>query len=307
MPHRSTDLTAPDTSLILLVFTSLSVEQRRMHRQASSGFSGLGTSHMYAQLLMDAVEACASVVRTVVPRESPSLSGGPGLVVALRELRSVLVRHGYAPGTAARYSSHVFRFLRTVGPRTPEQLTHDDVKRYLQALRMTGKSNGTLRVQLCALRAVFDRLLGMRITDGIAHAPRPAPIPPARAEEVEAIMVASRRDPRDRMVVDMLNRAKLRQGTLRLLRVTEGASCLFAGGDWRAAEAKRTAPSIVPLVIAKDESACTGWLLTSSRRHAPISTRTIRRIVERRAAACGIRTTCTAIRKAVVVPIRAVA
>ena len=120
-------------------------------------------------------------------------------------------------------------------------------------------------------------------------------------------MVAARRSPRDRLVVDMLNRSKLRQGVLRLLKTPEGDPPLFIGLDRGISMGNGAVPGIVPLEIAEDGTGSARWLLPSTRLGAPISTRTIRRIVQRHAVCCGFAVTCTAIRKAAVVPMRTVA
>ncbi|MCK5805761.1 MAG: hypothetical protein KAI66_23215, partial [Lentisphaeria bacterium] len=50
--------------------------------------------------------------------------------------------------------------------------------------------NASLRLHLCALRAVFDKMLGMEITAGIVHAPRPAPRLPATDGELALLRQA---------------------------------------------------------------------------------------------------------------------
>ena len=278
-----------------------------MRAATYGGFEGLGTSRLYGGLAVALVRGLASVAGAALPRRRSAPLRGPDLREVVAVLRGSLALRGYAPGTAVKYASCVSSFLRTVRPQAVEELTHEDVESFLRKLRLAGKSNGTLRVQLCALRTVFDKVLGMHITCGIAHAPRPAPIPPADAEDVKAVMIAARRKPRDRLVVDMLNRSKLRQGTLRLLKAPAGGSSLFTASSRGSTGGRRVAPGIVPLEIAEDGAGALGWLLPSPARRTSISTRTIRRIVERYAAACGVSITCTAIRKAAVVPIRAVA
>ena len=270
----------------------------------SGEFAGMGTSRLYGRLAGDVVRTCGSLARSALSEGAVRVRRGPDANGDSLVLRRALAVRGYAAGTAAKYASCVSAFLEAVAPRAVEELSAADVERYLAAQKVAEKGNGTLRVQLCALRAVFDRMLGMQITAGIDHAPRPVPIPPAEPEQVKAVMVAARGNPRDRLVVDMLNRTKLRQGVLRLLRTPPGTCPLFTGRAVEERERGCVPPHIVPLEVAEDGAAAIGWLLPSSRGRRPISTRTIRRIVGRYAARCGFSVTCTAIRKATVVPMR---
>lgn len=278
-----------------------------MRAGKGSEFAGIGTSCMYGQLLIDVVRTCASAAGGIVPRKRYAVLPGTSPEEGLSGLRLTLIAHGYAPGTAAKYTACVSSFLQAAGRRRIGDLRQSDVRDYMRGLKLAGKSNGTLRVQLCALRAVFDGCLDMRITEGIAHAPRPVPIAPADAADVKVIMAAAGRSPRDRFIIEMLNRSKLRQGTLRLLRAAGCGSSLGPGPSLRSSGRNVALPRIIPLEIAPDAVGGSGWLLQSPRGHGPLSTRTIRRVVTRYATACGVRTTCTAIRKARAVPVRVAA
>ncbi len=272
---------------------------------AGGDFVGLGLPAMVARSVFDVMEWCLDTVqRRRMAREKPD---GVGLNAGsdLGTLRDVLTDRGYAASTAAKYVSCVARFLRSVGCPKPGELTADDVVEYLAELRRAGLGYGTQRLHLCALRAVFDRLLRLGITVGIQHAPRPAPRAPATEEEVRLLRGACRGE-RDRLVIDMLNQTKLRPGQLRMVAAPKGA--LHAGRNGhRARPDDKQSSEPIPLGIAADERAEVAWLLPSPRRACPVSTRTIRRVVERASRLCGIRTTCTALRKAAAVPWRAAA
>jgi len=106
------------------------------------------------------------------------------------------------PGARATVSSDVQLGLFGHGPRQVQVRAHQrrdpsgvhlvahhqrkakakrevDKVTYLNGLREIGVGNGTLRLHLCALRMVFDRLFELEITVGIEHAPRPVPRSPA--------------------------------------------------------------------------------------------------------------------------------
>jgi hypothetical protein len=133
-----------------------------------------------------------------------------------RTLEAVLLAHRYEPSTADKYARIVLGFLAEVNRVPWSGLGNDDVRAYLAGLRLAGACNATIRLHLCALRAVFDRILGLGLTEGIAHVRRPPPRRPATEEEV-LLMLAACRSPREREVVDLFYFFKLMPRDLRML------------------------------------------------------------------------------------------
>ncbi len=272
---------------------------------AGGDFVGLGLPAMTAAWVLDAIELCLRAAHRRAAGQSTARRRRISRKSDLGVLRDVLIDRGYAPGTAAKYVACVARFLGTTRCAKPEALTDDDVVDYLAQLAQAGLGNASLRLHLCALRTVFDRLLDLRITVDIQHAPRPLQRPPATEQEVRLLMTACR-STRDRFVIDVLNRTKLMPGKLRLLAAPPGAS-LFAGRTGGDTQRQDQNGEPVSLAVASSETDAVAWVLPSPRGDRPLSNRTVRRIVERVSKSCGVRTTCTALRKAEAVPWRAAA
>ncbi|MCK5802432.1 MAG: hypothetical protein KAI66_06350 [Lentisphaeria bacterium] len=170
---------------------------------------------------------------------------------------------------------------------------------YLGTLAARNLGNASLRLHLCALRAVFDKMLGMEITAGIVHAPRPAPRPVATDREL-ALLRQACTDWHSRLVIDMLNRSGFRPGELVSLAFAPPVTTMD-GGE------RVGTPSIRPVLCFAPTSAEVDWLFPSPVRAGPMSLRTLQRRVTRLGAPLGFRITCTAVRKAPVVPMQAVA
>ena len=268
-----------------------------MHTGAGGDFVGLGTPHILGEVVFDAIEALIrSYWKLRESPFSPQPSGSAAPNASLTDLREALLKHGYASSTATKYVRIVAAFLQRVAPSEAKSLRDDDIEDYLESLREREVSNATQRLHLCALRSVFDRLLGLELTSGIGHAPRPIARPPATEEDVRRLLAVCR-SPEERFVCHILNGVKLLPKQLCRLGAP-GHPALFCRKQSGKSCTGRRFSGVVPIVVDKRNSPDTGWVLPSSRRPGPISTRTMRRIVERLAHRCGLSTTCTALRMA---------
>jgi len=295
-------LTSPMGVIIVLTYKSV-YKGVVVMAYAGGDFTGLGLTAMAGRLVFEGIEFCLDAAQ----RKANERDTGPLARLDRRSdlaaLREALIERNYKPGTVDKYMACVSRFVQSVRCAEPRELRRDDVFEYLNELRQNNLGNGALRLHLCALRTVFDRLLDLGITVDIKHAPRPAPRRPATREEVCRLMAACRNG-RESLVIDMLNRSKLRVGQLRLL-ATPTDACLFGAAN---AEGGKNRPREAALLeVFATGTRDVSWLFPSPRRLGPLSTRTIRRVVERVSKSCGVRTTCTALGKAEDVPWRAVA
>jgi len=258
-------------------------------------FTGLGTAHLIGKVFLGTVEAL--LVACLEPRPTPAKSSAaklkPGINVA-GDLSDALLVQGYAPSTATKYARIVTAFLQHVRPIRLVHLREDDVDDYLDHLKQRGMGNATLRLHLCAIRTVLDRLLGLDITVEIKHAPRPRPRPPATEDDMLKLLAACG-NPKERFILNALNGSKALPSQLCRLGAI-GHPSLFLWERHKDSIPDPPPCHVVPLVMDKTISPETGWLLPSSRRPGPISPRTMRRIVRRVAESCGVRTTCTAVR-----------
>jgi len=264
----------------------------------SGSMTGLGAVHMYRHFAEDLVSACVRTAAAVGRRISARVEHQFRADEWEQQLEAALVAHNYAPGTVRKYSVCVGRFLRACKWTGTGDLTGDDVRRHLLRLRSEGLGNGSLRLHLCAIRAVFDKILEKNITAGIVHAPRPPRRPVATEEQVTRLMAACRNE-EERQIIHWLNGRGLLPGRLRSL--VRGESDRAAPVDpslgKRPPTEARPEPPVAP-AGSRDGDASHRWLLPSPVRHGPISLRTLQRRVERIGATCGTVLTCTAIRLA---------
>jgi len=265
--------------------------------------TGMGTHAANLRLVAGLLEAVLALGRKAWPAARPQPGRNADGTQALARLQEGLAERAHKPSTVAKYRACLARFLAFTGSGDLHRLTTDQVVSYLDALRTEGVGNATLRLHLCALRAVFDRALGIPLTAGIRHAPRPPPRPPGTFAEVETLYRACPA-PCEQFTVSLLNRAKFMPSQLVML-----ASPLpMAGAPGSAGTATPvTGPVYIPIIVADAVTDPVAWLLPSRRRVGPVSVRTLRRWVHKAATRCGLRLTCTALRLAPVVPMAAVA
>jgi hypothetical protein len=191
----------------------------------------------------------------------------------------------------------VFRFLREAGGRP----THGDVVAYLRGLGMAEGHNAVVRVTLCAVRAVFDRILGWGITEGIRHVPPPPPRPVATDGQARQLCAASR-DPLERRLVEVFLAHGLMPHRARMLGLRGTGDSPQEGPVVRIkAEAERDgfAGGELQFTVQREEHRDTVWLFASPGRGRPLSTRTLRRRLRSLSERCGLHVTCTALRLAV--------
>ncbi|MBN2451021.1 MAG: hypothetical protein JXR77_11565 [Lentisphaeria bacterium] len=263
-----------------------------------SDMTGLGTGRAIEKTVTAVAVECVRGVRALYRRLCASRREG-GLAEAIEAgpeaLERALVRSGYRLGTGCTYARCVWRFLEAVGHRELRALRDDDVVAFVAYLRSIGRGNACLRLHLCAIRAVFDTLMELGITTGIRHAPRPRQRPAATREEVQAVLRACGTSG-ERFVVGRLTGTGIMPGQLCRLGAPEMPPAAVSGeGGSRDGTRK---PHVLPFVVYEADAAGIHWLLPSPRGRGPISTRTLRRIVARLAAAAGVEVTCTALRKA---------
>lgn len=258
--------------------------------------TGPGTPAALAALGEAAFEACVATIQAGIAAfcRGRAVSAIAGEVDRLEE---ALLAHQYAESTAKKYALTVIHFLEVAGGR-PD---HGDVVAYLDLLSES-RSNAVLRVTLCAIRAVFDRILGWGITEGIRHVPPPAPRPAATPSQV-AQLQACAGSGQAGQVVDVLYELGLLPCEARLLgwragdAGTEGSGTeerqprfRAASGDGDGREREyRVQPGEIPGTV---------WLFPSPGRSTALSTRTLQRRVRALGLRCGFHVTCTAIRLA---------
>ncbi|MBN2452539.1 MAG: hypothetical protein JXR77_19295 [Lentisphaeria bacterium] len=263
-----------------------------------SDMTGMGTGRVIEKAVTAVVVECARAVLALFTRLSDSRREG-GLAQAIEAgpevLEEILVRLGHRVSSARKYARCVCRFYDALGRPDLGDLRDDDVEAYLVDRQAKGLGNGSLRLHLCAIRAVFDGLMELGITTGIQHKPRPPPRPPATREEVRAVLQACATS-RERFVVGQLTGTGIMPGALCCLGIPEVPPAALPGGEARAA--RTTGPQLLPFAVFPADATGIHWLLPSTKGRGPISTRTLRRIVARAAAAAGVQVTCTALRKA---------
>lgn len=213
-------------------------------------------------------------------------------------LRKTFAAHDYAETTCDKYARIVRAFLDCVGSNP----TWDDVNTYHQELVDTD-SRAVARVTLCALRALFDKILGWGITVGIRHAPRPRPVCPATPRQIESLFAAAESE-QETQLLTVLFTYGLRSGQARMLgrRRDTGdlgreTDCLEVSLVPRSGTEDGTAEPLAFTVLQPGQPHVE-WLFVTGVSSHPLSTRTLQRRIGRLAGICGFHTTCTAIRLA---------
>ena len=262
--------------------------------------NGTGTAAVLASDARAAADVCIAIVLAGVDAFSrkQAFSAVAGDVDRLEQ---VLLGREYAESTSRKYALIVFHFLDATGGR-PD---HADVKAYLEKLTLEGKSNAVVRVTLCAVRAVFDRILGWEITRGIAHVPPPAPRPVATQAQVNELFAARPNPTTDHLLQALYDHGLMPHQVRRLGRRDDGVSAgddepesvlirIRPEADGAAAPAER----VLRFEVRPKEYSGTDWLFASPCREEPLSTRTLQRRIAALATQCGLEVTCTAIRRA---------
>jgi hypothetical protein len=262
-------------------------------RICTSHFTGMGRPHLYLELILGAAETCVLAVERVRRRRREARRRR-AVTASPEAVERVLLDRDYAPSTARKYARITVRFLNSSGVADPGELREWDVREHLRGLKAGGRGNATQRLHLCALRAVFDRVLGLGVTGGIGHAPRPACRPAASPGQVAA-MAAACRNRRDLLLVSLLFHSGLRPAQLATLDIWQRLP------EDGAAMPEQPLPGTcdtVPLpeeVVGGRRPSRTGSRHPASRGGP--SARTMRRIASRLSRQCGFHATCTAIRK----------
>jgi len=131
-----------------------------MTHAASGNMTGLGTPIMYARMAQDLIRSCAHLMASAGRAIRSRHEHGRGADEWLRQLETTLLLHEYAPGTVRKYCACVAAFVREGRWTSPTKLTGSHVQRHLAGLRASGLGNASLRLHLCAIRTVFDKILG---------------------------------------------------------------------------------------------------------------------------------------------------
>ncbi|MBN2451486.1 MAG: hypothetical protein JXR77_13930 [Lentisphaeria bacterium] len=267
-----------------------------------SDMTGLGTGRMIEKGATAVAVECVRATRALyrILRDARREGGLAEAIEAGPEaLERILVGFGYRFASARKYARCVWRFYDALGRPDLAHLRDDDVVSYLAYLCALGRGNATLRLHLCAIRAVFDGLMELGITTGMRHVPRPRQRPPATREEALAVLRACATS-RERFIVGQLTGTGIMPGQLCILGIPEIPPVPVPGEETNSAGAAEPHPASLGVFPA--DASGIHWLLPSPKGRGPISTRTLRRIVRRIvarvAAGAGVHVTCTALRKA---------
>jgi len=207
------------------------------------------------------------------------------------------------PISARVYSRCLTRLLSWARTSWDGDVADGGVPAFLDALRAQGMSPATVRLHLAALKKILDTLLDARAAQGVPYPPPPAPRPPAAEEDVRTLYEAADSD-RERLLLVLLNGARLRPGQVAALR---GERLSFSRGTVAVTRGRKRRTDVVKLpdsVIRHlrqltGRNRPKGLLFPSPRDSArPITVRGLQKILARMSRRCGVATTCTAIRQA---------
>lgn len=224
------------------------------------------------------------------------------------------VERGAAANTVAAYRRDLVQFSSFISSEAERgSIDAGDVARYLQSLRDEGLAQSSIGRKLAAIRA-FSRymhaegLAAVDFAESVAVRRAPVRLPRAlsvarMARLLSARAVRSRKDLRERAMLELLYSSGLRVSELVGLRIADidfdgrRVRCVGKGGKerlvpvggpalrWLAAHVASMAP------VARSGAACIP--LFAGRRGTPITRQTVWRIVRRQARQTGIRSRVT--------------
>jgi len=272
----------------------------------TSDFTGIGTSVMYTRMAGELAIGLSEAAVAFWREARCAWHEGTSKEV-LRRLdpeaaREALVS-GLRPSSARVYSRCLAQFLSWASTSWDRHVADGGVPAFLDALRGQGMSPATVRLHLAALKKILDELLDAKAAMGIPYPPAAAPRPPAAAEDVRRLYEAADSD-RERLLLVLLNGARLRPGQIAALRgerldFSRGTVAVTRGRKRRAHLLKLSDSAIQRLRQVIGQERPKGLLFPSARDSAqPITVRGLQKMLARMSRRCGAVATCTAIRRA---------
>ena len=277
-------------------------------------FTGIGTSVVYGRLLADlvsvtfvgtvsGVKQVHALLKRCKPGATAGCSGGNLLGQVHDVLLEALASGRLKSSSIDKYAIVLAQFISSLGCDDPGAVNGQAVAEFRRRRAAGGVGRGAQRVDLCALRTVLDRLLGLETTDSMHYAPRPDRVPGATREQVPGLMAAAV-DDMDRLLLLLLNVLKLRPGQIAALRVADFRP-LLGGVVVRHDKPEKSFLAPLPgelltlLVRVLRDRDPDGWIFSSSRCPVePVSVRALQKRLARICGRCGVTVTCTELRKA---------
>jgi len=218
-------------------------------------------------------------------------------------LEAALSQGGCSPQTIRVYTRCVDRLL-SWGEATGTSVTiPDGVAAYLAAREASGASSDTLRLHLAAARKILDKALDVGATDSLHYPPPGGARDPASTEAV-ALLFDATETTEERLQMLLLNHCDLRPGQIAGIR-RDGVDLHTARLSVQGKSRRWDKPIPLPPVIVHlfrrllRRKPSSEYVFSSPRfPNRPVSVRTVQTNLARIASRCGVKTTCTAVRRA---------
>jgi len=175
----------------------------------------------------------------------------------------------------------------------PAFVSDEDARRFLYSVANKGASWSWIAFNITVLRTAFDKLCGLRVTAGFRTPKRPQPLRDILAPEEARRLLAAARSARDRLALGLLYGCGLKVGELCALRVgdadpdTRALTVTSAGGTRQ--RTLSIPENLLPLLRAEMSFREAGdFLLRGRTPGAPLSARTIQRLVRSAAQLAGL-------------------
>lgn len=227
-------------------------------------------------------------------RAYPELS--PVNEAVLKRVVQHLVLKHYSKSTITTYRNELHVFFKLLGPISPEHLSPEDIKRYLQKCVTDGLTESTLHSRINALKYYYERVLNKeKFFFEIPRPKKPLLLPRFFTQDEITSIIKAAGNLKHRTMLMLTYSAGLRVSetiTLRVPQVDEGRRCIFIH---RAKGKKDRIVQLSPVLVVvlreykkEYKIAAEGYLFSGQHPGHPYSSRSLQLVLERAKKRAGI-------------------
>lgn len=227
-------------------------------------------------------------------RAYPELS--PVNEAVLKRVVQHLVLKHYSKSTITTYRNELHVFFKLLGLISPEHLSPEDIKRYLQKCVTDGLTESTLHSRINALKYYYERVLNKeKFFFDIPRPKKPLLLPRFFTQDEITSIIKAAGNLKHRTMLMLTYSAGLRVSetiTLRVPQVDEGRRCIFIH---RAKGKKDRIVQLSPVLVVvlreykkEYKVAAEGYLFSGQHPGYPYSSRSLQLVLERAKKRAGI-------------------
>jgi site-specific recombinase XerD len=203
-----------------------------------------------------------------------------------------LRRHRFTSGTLRLYRTVLRNFARGIRG-TPGSITHSEVQAYIWDLADTGSSWSWVASNICVLRAVFDKLGGMKIATRLVTPKRPVRLPEILNSTEILTLFKSAIRPRDRLLLALAYGCGLRTSEVCNLKwqdIDTGRKIINIPASYHVRARQLAIPEelCAAFIAGKQLSTQSRYVFTGNNANRPLCTRTLQQVIREIARKAGI-------------------